>query len=359
MVEVKLKNVTKIFGDLVAANDINFKVKEGEILTLLGPSGCGKSTTLRIVAGFYLPEKGNVYFGDKDVTYLPPQERNSAMVFQNYALWPHMTVEENVLYGLKLRNVPKEEQKRRSREALEMVHMNEHASRMPNKLSGGQQQRVAVARCLIVNPDVLLLDEPLSNLDAKLRIETRREIRDLVKELSLTAIYVTHDQEEALSISDYIIVMDRGHIRQTGRPKEIWDKPANSFVATFIGEANMLEFPVKSKINGTGVLSIPNEDRDLKTDYALDLEKGKSARVVIRPDKLKIDRELNPSRNQIPVTIKSIMYMGDYERVTCRLKNGKEIIAYRYDWSVPLQLNQKIFLSIPPTEVFSFGPNAY
>jgi iron(III) transport system ATP-binding protein len=360
MVEITLTNVVKKFGDIEAVKGVSFKVREGDILTLLGPSGCGKSTTLRTIAGFYYPDEGNIFFGDKDVTNLPPQERNTAMVFQNYALWPHMSVRNNVTYGLKLRNVPKEEQNRRAERALELVDMGQYIDRMPNKLSGGQQQRVAVARALIVNPDVLLLDEPLSNLDAKLRVETRREIRDLVKELNLTALYVTHDQEEALSISDHIIIMDQGVIRQTGEPREVWESPANSFVGTFIGEANCLQLPVQSQNNGTGTLAIPRSNRVLKTDYAIELEEGKDANIVLRPEKIKLDTAENLMENQIPARVRTIMFMGDHERVTCRLSNKADVILKRTEGlSDLLKVGQEVFLRINPGQVFAFGPKAF
>jgi len=359
MVEVRLDNVTKRFGDIEAAKDVSFEVREGQILTLLGPSGCGKSTTLRLIAGFYYPDEGGIYFGDKDVTMVSPQDRNTAMVFQNYALWPHMSVRDNVAYGLKLRDVPREEQNRRITEALERVSMEQYIDRMPNKLSGGQQQRVAVARCLVVNPDVLLMDEPLSNLDAKLRIETRREIRDLVKELGLTAIYVTHDQEEALSISDFITVMDLGVIRQRGTPIEIWEKPANAFVGTFIGEANLLEMTVTSANGNSGELQIPKVERTLKSDYGIDLEVGKEARIVIRPNRIKILTEDNPSLNIIPCRIRSTMYFGTFEHVTARLSNGADIIIYRDDISVQLRRGQQVYLEVKSSNVLSFGPTSY
>lgn len=358
MVEVRLENVTKKFGDIIAVDNVSFEVREGEILTLLGPSGCGKSSTLRTVAGFYYPDSGTIYFGDKDITNVPPQDRNTAMVFQNYALWPHMSVRNNVTYGLKLRDVPKEEQKKRAADALRMVQMEKFIDRMPNKLSGGQQQRVAVARCLVVNPDVLLMDEPLSNLDAKLRIETRRDIRDLVKELDLTAIYVTHDQEEALSISDYIIVMDEGRIRQRGKPRDIWERPANSFVGTFIGEANLLELPVQSVTNGTGVIQITDSDRVLKTTYGVELEEGGKARIVLRPNRFKIDLEEDKSANQIPANVRAMMYLGTFERITARLSNGTDVIIYN-DEGVRLEIGQDIFLRVRPEDVFAFGPKAY
>ncbi|MFX1507275.1 MAG: ABC transporter ATP-binding protein [Promethearchaeota archaeon] len=358
MVEVRLENVTKKFGEVIAVDNVSFEVREGEILTLLGPSGCGKSSTLRTVAGFYYPDSGTIYFGDKDITNVPPQDRNTAMVFQNYALWPHMSVRNNVTYGLKLRDIPKEEQNKRAADALKMVQMEKFIDRMPNKLSGGQQQRVAVARCLVVNPDVLLMDEPLSNLDAKLRIETRRDIRDLVKELDLTAIYVTHDQEEALSISDYIIVMDEGRIRQRGKPRDIWERPENCFVGTFIGEANLLELPVQSVTNGTGVIQITDTDRVLKTTYGVELEEGGKARIVLRPNRFKINLEEDKSANQIPANVRAMMYLGTFERITARLTNGSDIIIYN-DEDIRLEVGQDIFLRVKPEDVFAFGPKAY
>jgi ABC-type Fe3+/spermidine/putrescine transport system ATPase subunit len=359
MVEVRLEGVSKFFGDIIAVDHVSLEVREGQILTLLGPSGCGKSTTLRLIAGFYYPNSGKIFFGERDVTEVPPQDRNTAMVFQNYALWPHMSVRDNVAYGLKLRNVPKEEQDRRITEALKKVSMEQYIDRMPNKLSGGQQQRIAVARCLVVNPDVLLMDEPLSNLDAKLRIETRREIRDLVKELDLTAIYVTHDQEEALSISDFITVMDVGVIRQRGTPQDIWEKPANSFVGTFIGEANLLELNAVSVNGNSGELEIPKTNRTLKTEYAIDLETGKPARIVIRPDKITISGTEDPSKNQIPVRVRSKMYLGTFERVTGRMTNGVDVIVYRSDTSMALRTGQQVYLDIKPTNVLTFGPKSY
>ncbi|UCE14133.1 MAG: ABC transporter ATP-binding protein [Candidatus Heimdallarchaeota archaeon] len=359
MVEVSLENVTKKFEEVVAVDNVSFKVREGEILTLLGPSGCGKSTTLRTIAGFYFPDSGKVYFGDKDITNLPPQDRNTAMVFQNYALWPHMSVRDNVTYGLKLRKVPREEQERRAKEALKMVQMGEFVDRMPLKLSGGQQQRVAVARCLIVNPDVLLMDEPLSNLDAKLRLETRKDIRDLVKELSLTAIYVTHDQEEALSISDYIVVMHEGRIRQTGKPRDIWDNPENSFVGTFIGEANLLELQVKSVHDSNATLEIPRTDRSLASEYVKRLEIGKKARIVLRPEKLRVDLEEDLNANHLPGRVKHLMYHGTYERLTVKLTGGPDVVVYRSELETPLKVGQVVYLRVKPRDVLAFGPAAF
>ncbi|HRU06852.1 MAG TPA: ABC transporter ATP-binding protein, partial [Candidatus Brocadiia bacterium] len=234
MVSVNLQSVTKRFDRVTAVNGVTLQVERGELFFLLGPSGCGKTTLLRIIAGFCDATQGQVLFDDRDVTSLPAHKRNTGMVFQNYALWPHMTVEENVAYGLDVRKTPAAERKRRVAEALDMVRMAEYASRRPTQLSGGQQQRVALARAIVIQPDVLLLDEPLSNLDAKLRNEMRDEIRRVHRQTGLTAIYVTHDQKEALSLAGRMAVLRDGRVEQSGPPREVYDRPANAFVAQFI-----------------------------------------------------------------------------------------------------------------------------
>lgn len=239
-VSVRTENLVKKFGQAVALDGVNLRVEPGELFFLLGPSGCGKTTLLRHIAGFYRPDGGRVFIGDADVTDTPPHRRDTGMVFQSYALWPHMTLAENVAFGLEMRRVPKAEIGKRVRAALAAVKMEDKAERKPNQLSGGQQQRVALARALVVQPGCLLLDEPLSNLDAKLRLEMRTEIRRICKGAGLTAIYVTHDQKEALSIADRIAVMRAGRIEQIGAPLEIYRKPANAFAASFIGETNFL-----------------------------------------------------------------------------------------------------------------------
>ena len=238
---VRLEHITKRFGHTVAVDDVSLDVAEGSFTTLLGPSGCGKTTLLRVVAGFYQPDAGEVFLGDVRVTAVPPHRRNTAMVFQEYALFPHMTVEENVGYGLRLRRVAGAEAARRIAQVLALVGLVGQQGKFPHQLSGGQQQRVALARALVVGPEVLLLDEPLSNLDAKLRVRVRTEIRLLQQQLGKTAIYVTHDQEEALAISDRIAVMEGGRIQQIGTPLEIYHHPANRFVADFVGLANFVE----------------------------------------------------------------------------------------------------------------------
>jgi iron(III) transport system ATP-binding protein len=240
MISITIDRLVKKFGDAVALNEISFRIEPGELFFLLGPSGCGKTTLLRNIAGFYIPESGRILFDDEDVTKLPPHKRNTGMMFQSYALWPHMTVAKNVAFGLEERRVPRAEIDRRVQEALESVRMGAYAQRKIAQLSGGQQQRVALARALVIRPRCLLLDEPLSNLDAKLRLEMRSEIRRVCKEFGLTAIYVTHDQKEALSISDRMAVLEGGRIAQIGKPVEIYRRPRVKVVADFIGETNFL-----------------------------------------------------------------------------------------------------------------------
>jgi len=240
MISIRIENLSKRFGAAIALHSLNLEINPGELFFLLGPSGCGKTTLLRCLAGFYIPDQGRIFFGDQDVTRLPPHRRNTGMMFQSYALWPHMTVAENVAFGLEEQRVPKPEIRRRVGEMLESVHMSALADRRPPELSGGQQQRVALARALVIRPSCLLLDEPLSNLDAKLRLEMRIEIRRVCKEFRLTTVYVTHDQKEALSISDRMAVLEGGHILQVGTPREIYRRPVRKSVAHFIGETDFI-----------------------------------------------------------------------------------------------------------------------
>ena len=277
--KVELKNLTKIFpsrnkkagGEVVAVNDFNFTIPDGKLVGLLGPSGCGKSTTLYMISGLQKPTSGQIFFGDEDVTELTPENRGIGLVFQNYALYPHMTVKQNILFPLQnLRGedkLPKEEMLERAYRVAKLVQIDELMDRKPSELSGGQQQRVAIARALVKMPRVLLLDEPLSNLDARLRLQTREEIRRIQKETGITTIFVTHDQEEAMSISDVIVVMKLGVVQQTGKPQQIYDDPCNLFVAKFLGTPpiNVFNGEVKGEvlyIGGAAVLSVPGvEDK--------------------------------------------------------------------------------------------------
>ena len=280
--KVSLHNITKRFGTTPVVNDVSLDIADGELFFLLGPSGCGKTTLLRTIAGFYFPDAGTLKFGDRDVTTLPPNQRNTGMVFQNYALWPHMTVAGNVAYGLEVRKIPAAEKTQRVTAALAEVRMGEFADRPATLLSGGQQQRVALARALVVNPDVLLLDEPLSNLDAKLRLEMREEIRRLHKETGLTTIYVTHDQAEALSLADRVAVMNLGRIEQVGTPRELYRSPANDFVRDFLGAANFVEGRIMQIESGRVSVNTPHGDivcalADPK------LAAGQTVTCVVRP----------------------------------------------------------------------------
>lgn len=241
MSSVTLDHVYKRFGNAKGVEDVHIHIESGEFFTFLGPSGCGKTTTLRMIAGFYYPTEGHIRFGDQEVTSVPPHKRNTGMVFQNYALFPHMTVFENIAFGLQVRKVSKSETKERVERVMKLVRLEGYGDRRIDQLSGGQQQRVALARALVIEPQILLLDEPLSNLDAKLREETRFEIKRLQLELGITTIYVTHDQAEAMSMSDRIMVMQSGEVQQIGTPHDIYHRPVNRFVASFIGETNLWE----------------------------------------------------------------------------------------------------------------------
>jgi iron(III) transport system ATP-binding protein len=286
MISVGLKNLAKRFDQTVALAAVNLEIREGELFFLLGPSGCGKSTLLRIIAGLMAPDEGKVSFAGRDVTALDTQQRNAVMVFQSYALWPHMTVNENVGFGLEVRLTGRAEREARITEVLRLVQLEGLGDRKPNQLSGGQQQRVALARALAVKPDCLLLDEPLSNLDAKLRTEMRAEIRKICKRSGLTTIYVTHDQKEALSIADRIAVMKNGRIAQVGTPAELYQKPANRFVAEFIGQTNLFEGRVLEQERG---LVRMQTALGMVMGFS-DLKLPEKVTVVVRPEQMRVIR---------------------------------------------------------------------
>jgi iron(III) transport system ATP-binding protein len=255
--KILIDHVTKRFGDVTALSDVSLEIEDGELFFLLGPSGCGKTTLLRALAGFGDIDNGQILFDGESVERLPPHRRDTAMVFQGYALWPHMTVAQNVAFGLEMQHLPREDREKRVAAALERVQISELAERRPNELSGGQQQRVALARTLVVEPRCLLLDEPLANLDAKLRVDMRAEIRRLCKDAGLTAVYVTHDQKEALSMADRIAVMRGGRVLQIGRPRELYARPSSTFVAGFISETNLVPGEVASTSDGYATVTTP------------------------------------------------------------------------------------------------------
>ena len=320
---LEFKDAVKRYGDTTVVDGISFTVAPGEFFTLLGPSGCGKTTLLRTIAGFYQPDGGELFFGDKPMAGVPPHQRNTGMVFQNYALWPHMTVAENVTYGLDVRGISADEKKRRVAEALDIVQMEKYATRSPNQLSGGQQQRVALARALVIKPDVLLLDEPLSNLDAKLRLEMREEIRRIHAQTKITTIYVTHDQKEALSLATRMAVLRDGVIEQIGDPRTVYRAPANRFVADFIGETNWLEAEVSS-VTATevclqtelGIVSVP-PSAETKT--------GKKVWLGFRPEAVQIGAN---GANSFKTSIAHVSYLGEVEQYGLEYLPGKTIKAF-------------------------------
>jgi len=321
VISIQVQQLTKQFGNVVALHGLDLTINPGELFFLLGPSGCGKTTLLRSLAGFYIPEKGKILFGNEDVTRLEPHKRNTGMMFQSYALWPHMTVAENVAFGLEERKVPAAEIKKRVGDALASVHMDKYADRKPNQLSGGQQQRVALARALVIRPRCLLLDEPLSNLDAKLRLEMRMEIRRVCKEFQLTTVYVTHDQKEALSIADRMAILESGHILQVGAPRDVYKRPKRKTVANFIGETDFLPGKVLG-ISGSAVTVETDVGRfdGVFGDPDRPAAVGAEVTVSIRPECWELHRDPEP-RNVVKGRIGECIYLGEvaqYDFVTPR-----------------------------------------
>jgi ABC-type Fe3+/spermidine/putrescine transport system ATPase subunit len=318
-----MQNITKRFGQAVAIDNVSFSLERGKVITFVGPSGCGKTTLLRMISGLTEPTEGKVILDGEDITYLRANDRNTAMVFQNYALFPHMTVAQNLGFGLQIRKKPKEEIRKEVLRLLELVQLEGMGGRKPQELSGGQQQRVALGRALSLHPKILLLDEPLSNLDANLRVMMRDEIRKLQKKLSLSIIFVTHDQEEAMAISDIIVVMDNGVVKQIGKPTEIYEKPADRFVANFIGHINMFEGRVE-KLTDTGmafktpygILHISNPD--------FPIADGDNLCAVVRPESIDIvgTKDGKGDKNNIfQGEVQSSMYVGSTMRYTISVKD--------------------------------------
>ena len=315
---VRLDHISKIYQDpktgkdFYAVKDTSLTIEPGSFVTLLGPSGCGKTTTLRMIAGFESPDEGEIYLGDEAINALTPNKRDTAMVFQSYALLPHYNVFDNVAYGLKLRKVPKDEIKRRVMAILDLVELTGMEGRMTNQLSGGQQQRVALARALVIEPSVLLFDEPLSNLDAKLRVSMRTEIRRIQQRVGITAIYVTHDQSEAMALSDQIIVMKNGVVEQMGTPQEIYYHPKNEFVADFIGEANFLRGTMTGRENGHAVIRV--EGHDMPVADRPDMEPGREYTIVLRPEAAHLSDE-----GGVPCRVSLSCFMGSYQNYHVQL----------------------------------------
>ena len=350
MVGIRIDGVTKLFGQTRAVDDVTVDIAQGELFFLLGPSGCGKTTLLRMIAGFYYPDGGTILFDDRDVGHVPPHQRHTGMVFQNYALWPHMTVRENVTFGLEMHRVSLEERQQRVDRALELVQMQEYAERSPNQLSGGQQQRVALARALVLEPDVVLLDEPLSNLDAKLRLEMRARIKEIHETLGLTMVYVTHDQAEALSMADRMAIMLRGRIAQEGTPREVYHRPQSRFIADFIGETNLIPGRVSAVAPQTTVDTAVGA---LTSDHAFaGARPGMDVWCSIRPENLDFLPSRDTGENRIEGQVLRSFFLGDHEQYFVRLTDGSELRAVEFDTGVArAAAGQKIHLGCDAVHV--------
>lgn len=328
MSSITLEKVTKRYGSLTTVDSLDLEIRKEEFLAFLGPSGCGKTTTLRMIAGLTLPDEGHIHFGSRDVTALPPYERNAGIVFQSYALFPHLTIAENVAFGLRMRRVSKTDIAIRVTAALTLVQMNHLAARKPNELSGGQQQRAALARAIIYEPDALLLDEPLSALDAKLRLEVRNELRDLQKEFGLTTVFVTHDQDEAISVADRIAVMSGGLIEQVGTPTEIYERPANLFVAEFIGASNFLE----GKVVGTGQFQLKSGQI---VGFGHAGARAERRLISIRPEKIQVSANSAQTEDAhgMDATVTSVIYRGALTELHLQAAGG-QITAHCQNFNV-------------------------
>ena len=325
MLDLELKGIVKQYDRLLAVDELTLSVNSGEFLTLLGPSGCGKTTVLRSIAGLEKPDKGEIFIKGKLVNDTPVYKRNIGLVFQNYALFPHLTVFENLAFGLKIRKIPTPEIKERVKKHLELIRLPEIQDRYPHQLSGGQQQRVALIRSVIIEPTLLLLDEPLSNLDLKLRVQMRVELTKIQKEVGITTIFVTHDQGEAMSMSDRVVVMDAGKIKQIGAPREIYDHPQNRFVAEFIGESNVFngkiieknQFETKIKTNGDLTLVALNSEKKTQDNVC----------VTVRPEAVKLYKQAPPSKNVAQGNVEAIENLGPYIKYHLRLNDDSKITA--------------------------------
>ena len=354
---IEIQGVTKRFGAVTAVDRVDLTVADGELFTLLGPSGCGKTSLLRLLAGFYQPDAGTIRFGDRVVNGLPPYERRIGMVFQNYALWPHMTVADNISYGLRLRKLPGPEVQARLQEGLRKVNLTGFAARYPGQLSGGQQQRVALARALVLNPDILLLDEPLSNLDAKIRIQVRAEIRRLQQELRITTIYVTHDQEEALSLSDRVAVMRDGHVLQVGPPKELYERPRTRFVADFVGTNNLVAGEVRAGGGRSGDLVVSTALGPLRA-VASGAVTGRCV-LAVRPENVALGAAAGDG-NRVEGRVSFVSYLGNTLRYDVQTASGLVLKAdIRDPWHhEPLPVGRPVTLSFPPSVTLAVSDDA-
>ena len=357
-VSIKARDIIKKYGDNIVIPNLNLDINNGEFFTLLGPSGCGKTTFLRMIAGFNTIEGGEISFEDKVINDIPAHKRNIGMVFQNYAIFPHLTVKQNVEYGLKLRNLSKKEMENKVSDILKVVKIDDYKDRLPERLSGGQQQRVALARAIVIHPSVLLMDEPLSNLDAKLRVEMRGAIREVQKEVGITTVYVTHDQEEALAISDRIAVMKDGVVQHVGTPKEIYTRPKNTFVATFIGHSNLFKGTIEIKERET-IVKFEKGYAVKKENLKDNIKDGEKVIIAVRPEEFLI------SNKGLETKIKTATFLGRYTNYEI-VFNSDEIL----EGQAAIELSQDIgsaeriydegdslFLEVNPKKINVFTEN--
>ncbi|MHC5002351.1 MAG: ABC transporter ATP-binding protein [Planctomycetota bacterium] len=349
MTAISLRGITKRFGATTAVDDVDLAIAPGDLFFLLGPSGCGKTTLLRMIAGFLGPTAGRIHFDDRDVTDVPPNRRNTGMVFQSYALWPHMTVAQNVGYGLDVRKVAAAEKRRRVTEALATVQMEPFASRKPNELSGGQQQRVALARALVIEPTLLLLDEPLSNLDAKLRLEMRSEIKRICGETGITTVYVTHDQKEALSMADNVAVLRDGRVIQVGPPRTLYDRPSCRFVADFLGETNFLP-AVVSGVTEQGVVLETAAGQLVSTAGLAESPRAGNVTCSIRPETLTlVDR--SPAQNGLAGRLLQSIYLGEVAQHLVELSEGLVVKVLELNPTAAAPIGETAHLAVGPDQV--------
>ncbi len=345
----------KTFGDTIAVDDVSFDVQPGEFLTMLGPSGCGKTTLLRMIAGFVSPSGGDIYINDARITDVPAHRRHTGMVFQNYALFPHMTIFDNLAYGLRLRKVSRRDIALKVKGALALIRLDGYEDRYPRQLSGGQQQRVALARAIVISPDVLLLDEPLSNLDYKLRLAMRSEIRRIQRDTGITTIFVTHDQAEALTMSDRIVILSKGRIMQIGRPTDVYENPSNKFVADFIGEANFFDGTVVACDAAEVAISLG--PLTLYAPVNADVPRiGRSASFSVRPERLRIQTRgasRQATRNLYDATVEDHEYLGAVVRYYLRLGDGLIVKVDEHNVSgVRYRSGEEVAVEIPPDDCF-------
>ncbi len=354
-VAINIEHAVKKYGDTTVIPDLSVSVKNGEFFTLLGPSGCGKTTLLRMIAGFNTVEGGYFKFNDKIINDMEPGKRDIGMVFQNYAIFPNMTVRKNVEFGLKYKNVPKEQRSKEADKFLKLVHVDQYADRMPERLSGGQQQRVALARALVIKPEVLLMDEPLSNLDAKLRVEMRTVIKNIQKDVGITTVYVTHDQEEAMAVSDRIAVMNKGVIRHCGEPKNIYLRPANLFVATFIGKSNVIEGKLVMK-DGVCLLEFPGGYQVEVPAILKKEQKNRPVTVSVRPEEFVLEPYSDGKRGQgIIATVQDHVFLGSNTHYFLKMENGETVEAMEEsDMDSQIKAGSKVLLTVKAKKINVF-----